>query len=189
MSDEVRKTAAHTQENLRRLKFPVRVLLGIAAAGALLLAAGWCSFASFSVCRMCGQVRHEIRWQLPFMDVTYLRVHRDEETVASRFLNSRGLVGEHEHDWIFGHGGGNGRSACGPMSSMPGRLQDEERVRFLDILLKFGRREEAAKWACRIADPRQILLPSPPDSELKTEKEFESWWRASLELCEDPAGK
>ena len=142
-------------------------------------------FSYFSVCRVCGQRRHSTELQIPLARVTYWTFNRDEPTAVSKFLISRELVKQHEHEWVFGHGRGNGCSASGPALMMSSRLASEDNVRFLDILLKFGRKAEAEKWAQRVTDPRyRGAFPFMPDRELLSDKDFDSWWTANMEFCE-----
>lgn len=69
---------------------------------------GPCRFNSYSVCDECGAIRRASERQLPFVQISYWTTERIEPSA----LDDLQLAPQHDHHWVFGHGGGNGVSCA-----------------------------------------------------------------------------
>jgi hypothetical protein len=128
--------------------------VALAVVGAFLLVVAGCpvgpfSFGSTAICRVCGALQYESHSTLiPFVTVTHFK-----QTDLSEFAWSAGLVGSHEHQWLFAHGGGGGITASGPALELI-FVPHEDAVReFLAATIKWQGVAEAKEWL------RVILTP------------------------------
>lgn len=65
-------------------------------------------FRYATVCTHCGMIRSTTEWQVPFTSITVFRQSTERATPLSTVLMNDGIVAQHDHDWLFCHGGGNG---------------------------------------------------------------------------------
>ncbi len=65
-------------------------------------------FGSFSICTVCGALQDHFAVRAPFVQVDIIPFTHVSETPLSEELRRLGLVGQHQHQWAFGYGSGNG---------------------------------------------------------------------------------
>jgi hypothetical protein len=135
-----------------------RWLTGI---GSLLVLAAAFAFWPFrfyydSVCSQCGAIQSTTEWQLPLNHHCFFRRSTVEATALSSYLTSSGVVGTHQHQWLFGHGGGNGvQCALGDGDNIRATVTSPEVVHLLAYSRQFGEQEESSNLL-RFAFDRDI---------------------------------
>jgi hypothetical protein len=65
-------------------------------------------FGYFSICDRCGARRDTVVWEFPFSHFRIYSRSQERSTPLSQVLVTNGLVKSHPHNWLFGHGSGNG---------------------------------------------------------------------------------
>jgi hypothetical protein len=152
------------------------VLVGLTSAA---LTMGWFAFECFSVCSDCGKIRNTVCHRFPMTRITYYERHEYEETDVSRTLKETGLVGEHEHRWVFGWGSGNGvRCAIGRGTNIDFRAVEADPTGLLRSLARFGDEETKAFWLRVLLDPsisvpeREFAILAAPGGGSGTREEF-----------------
>jgi hypothetical protein len=123
-----------------------RHAIAAAICGGLLVVAGCpvgpLAFGWYSVCSQCGAERISSRSSfLPF-----IRIHNFEETPFSLAMREAGVVGEHEHDWVFAHGNGPTVSASGRGMRLNGATHSLPPRYFIEATAKWRGTEEARWW-------------------------------------------
>jgi len=112
---------------------------------------GPCGFSSTRVCHTCGLVQHRYEHQLPLVQITYWTSQSTEETQLSPMLRDKNLVVVHDHDWVFGAGGGNGIAcAIGPARNW--HCDTSAVVSFLADVAKYDGNEAALYAKDRLLD-------------------------------------
>ena len=147
-----------------RISRPFKWLLGIGTL--LVLAATFAiwpfRFSSYSVCSQCGAIQHKTEWQLPQIPGTFFTASAITQTVLSDYLTSSGDAGVHSHQWLFGHGGGNGiRCALGVGDVIRATVSAPEVPRLLAWNREFGHQTKSADLLRFTLDPemsRTVLL-------------------------------
>jgi hypothetical protein len=96
----------------RRTK--IAVASAIAALVVLIASATFGSFGYSSVCGRCGAIRETEEWQIPLTSIAIFRHSSVHASAVSTVLERNGIVSNHDHQWLFSQGGGNGvRCAIG----------------------------------------------------------------------------
>jgi len=104
-------------------------------------------FSYYSVCSECGAMQDTTEWQLPRSQHSFFRHSAVEPTVLSSYLTSSGIVGPHQHRWLFGHGGGNGvLCALGDGDGIRPTATSAEVVRFLAFSRQFGEQQDNSNF-------------------------------------------
>lgn len=122
------------------------ILAGVVLTIAASMAGGF--FGSISVCSDCGRTKYNSRRY-------WISRARIEETTLSRVHDT--LMGgkEHEHHWLFAHGGG-GQITCaiGEGRRLFPAVRREDLREALELIRK-NRGDEATKlWMRRLLDPK-----------------------------------
>ena len=124
-------------------------------AFALLVLVGPCRLSYFRVCSTCGCVEHGSDRQLPMLPVTYWHSGAIEETPLSRAAREGGVVAEHPHNWLFGHGSGNGTTcAIGEGRHLLTVVNSQRVADFIRCLAAYRGSAEAQRWLRVGLDPR-----------------------------------
>ncbi|MEW6302250.1 MAG: hypothetical protein AB1705_02190 [Verrucomicrobiota bacterium] len=96
-------------------------------------------FSYLSVCRRCGMTQLSVNWKLPPTDATVFTQKKQRETPLSRVLLTNNLVGAHDHEWIFSHGGGHGvRCALGVGREILPAVDSASFARLIEVLHQQG---------------------------------------------------
>jgi hypothetical protein len=155
----------------RRWLIAIAVLFLVASIGS-------CGFSSTRVCHTCGLVQHHYEHQLPLMQVTYWTSQSTAETQLSRMLRGKNLVVDHDHDWVFRAGGGNGIAcAIGPARNW--HCDTSALVSFLADVAKYDGNEAALYAKDRLLDRTEndplmsaVLLVDYPDNGAASKDEY-----------------
>jgi hypothetical protein len=155
-------------------------------AGILLLGAAifilWpFRFSYDSVCSQCGAIQNTTEWQLPFSRHTIFKHSTIESTPLSRYLTTAGIISEQPHQWLFGHGGGNGiKCALGDGDNLRATVTSPETVRLLRFSRQFGEPEESAKFLTLVFDRNSShemvgLAASVPTNGFSSSEQYHAW--------------
>jgi hypothetical protein len=85
--------------------------LGATAGSLLLLIAVYAwpfAYVSVFVCRDCGRIMHTSAHQIPFTEFAFFTRQDISSSPMSEALRTNAAVGEHQHQWVFTGGSGNG---------------------------------------------------------------------------------
>jgi len=109
----------------------------------------WTEFTGRYICGVCGRARD-------MTSIFGIPVHANiKETELSRAVERAGLVGEHEHEWIFVHGRGiSGVSGSGRGGSLERVMERPLYGQFLEATARHRGREEARAWLELMLDPQ-----------------------------------
>jgi len=148
-----------------------------------LAAMGPFRFSWFSICSQCGAVRNSSQRQLPFVNVTYWTSHNTVETPLSQVAAT--FIPQHEHNWIFGHGGGNSvMCALGPAGAMRRFTSDSDIVHFLVLTQRFIGPEAAQHYLAFALNPEQcrdfsawLRIGNISGSRIDTKSDYDKWLR------------
>jgi hypothetical protein len=150
-------------------------LLGLTTLALLAFVSGGGFFRWVSVCKTCGAERSstEMLWVFP--------VHQIKQSPLSEYVASELLVGEHQHDWVFGAGGGAGvRCAIGDGRHLFGIIRNDDFQRFLTAVTRYRDKDEARLWLKRGLDPAQshdvTFCFRPEASDVVDKASFEQWF-------------
>jgi len=152
-------------------------------AAVLVVINGPFRFGYFSVCRECGAVRKTIERQVPLTRLSYWTTHTIEETYLSSAVGRLGLLGAHQHDWLFGAGGGNGVvCALGDGRQIRTNAELYTIARFVENVSESEGEEAARKWLAYALDPKnghglRYALSSSryPPTGCRSPEEYRKW--------------
>lgn len=147
-----------------------------------ILVIGPCRYGYFSACSKCGRIRTTEARVLPLVGLPYWQTHQEEETSLSSTCSRLGLVTNHEHEWVFGHGGGSGMFGSGRALLQPSILKSPDVVRFVEHVANIDR-NIAVKWAERFLEPSTspeaemaILAGGFRANKFESDEAFGKWW-------------
>lgn len=144
-----------------------------------------------SVCSQCGVIQQTTEWQLPHSQHSFFSHSAITQTPFSIYLTSSGGVGEHAHQWLFGHGGGNGiRCALGDGDSIRASVTSPDVARFLAFNRQYGNQEESGKLEKFVFDrdiSRTILslAAAVPTNGFATRAQYGTWLSEQGWLIDD----
>ena len=149
--------------------------------GGLLVASAFFSgaFRYYSVCRVCGETKTTSEFQ-----VWGLKVWQTDEKKGSRLsamTTSKGIVGPHHHDWLFGQGAGNGvKCAIGSGRHIVQSVDSHQLASFVFDAWRFGQPGVATNLLVIALNPKlahdaRSLVPSYPEAGFSTRDEFLAW--------------
>ncbi len=132
-----------------------------AIGGALLVALTLCfgrfdPFSFTSVCTRCGALRYSGTYFLPLTgrNVEVHEKHHETGTLISQFLTEKGIVGIHEHNWVFCQGGGHGiRCALGHGRAIRDGVNDRDLLDLFEFVNEKGEAAELKALLGRFFDP------------------------------------
>ncbi|MFN0052533.1 MAG: hypothetical protein ACKV0T_10085 [Planctomycetales bacterium] len=156
---------------------------------AMVLVIGPFRFHYFSVCGDCGAVRNSSERQIPVFPFPYWRSHAIQETVLSRTVARLGLIGQHEHRWLFGHGGGNGiQCALGSGRHIRKSADSDLVAIFLENTWEYEGEESAGEWLAFALSPDDsqrmwsaLSLTKFPEVGCTSTDEYRAWRTAAAE--------
>ncbi len=150
-------------------------LLGLTCLALLAFVLGGGFFGWVSVCKVCGAERSSIKmlWIYP--------VHHIKRSPLSEFVAGEHLIGQHQHDWVFGAGGGAGvQCAIGEGRHLFGIIRNDEFKRFLAAVNRYRGEDDARLWLERGLDPEQtrgvLFCFRPDESEVADKASFDKWF-------------
>jgi hypothetical protein len=140
-------------------------------------------FGYFSVCSVCGAVRNSTCREVPIVSIEYWCSHSVEQSALSKSAAEAGLVGLHEHQWLFGHGGGGGIvCALGPGMSIRPASDSEVVAAFIAAMSIYEGQAAAKEWLRRALTPesggeiRDVLqFTGFPANGFRSKQEYEDW--------------
>lgn len=139
-------------------------------------------FSYYSVCPVCAQTRLSTDWERIWSDhFTYRTTHRIKPTPVSLVLEKCRLIPQHEHQWLFGHGGGNGvKCAIGPGRHVRPTFESTNVAAFVEALVQHGDRQTQKKWLARMGKRElshtfRMAVSSPPTGAYGSKDRFLEW--------------
>jgi hypothetical protein len=131
---------------IRRKKLVlITILAGVAITTVASMNDGF--FGGTSVCSECGRTKRDSRtYWIPSTHI--------EETALSRFHDELAGGKEHEHHWLFAHGGGGEVMAIGQGRHLLSAINQQETRQALELIRKHRGDETAKLWLGRLLDPK-----------------------------------
>jgi hypothetical protein len=96
-------------------------------------------------------------------------------------LEKHRLIANHEHEWLFGHGGGNGvKCAIGPGRHLRSSFESTNVAAFVEALTKYTDQQTVSKWLTRLQNPELShaclrAADYPRDDAFGSEQLFKAW--------------
>lgn len=121
----------------------------------------------------------------------FFRRSRVDATALSSYLTSSGAVAAHEHQWLFGHGGGNGiLCALGPGDSIRAAVTSAKVARLLSVSRQFGGQKQSTEFLRHAFDramSRIILCIAErvPSNGFASAKAYQIWFTDQKWLIDD----
>ena len=117
----------------------------VIAVAAVILLTGYIlasgAFRYASVCDRCGAIRQTTEWQIPHTSFAILSRSSTHETPVSLCLTTNKIVRQHNHQWVFAQGGGNGiKCALGRAHKVRFTVESTEVPQLLASLEQYGER-------------------------------------------------
>lgn len=169
---------------IRWILYPV-LALSVLAVAAYLVGGGF--FGWVSVCGVCGAERFstDFLWVFP--------LHRIKPTPLSDFVSREGIQEAHQHNWLFGQGGGAGvRCAIGDGRHLLSIIRDSGFQRFLAAVKKYRGVEESRRWLSIGLDPKRVndlrVCFDPDAGAVKDRPSFERWFAEELAMWKEYEG-
>jgi hypothetical protein len=137
----------------------VLIMVAFGAVVLVLPSVFWFRSEYYEVCPRCAQKREVQDWLIPFTATPYYRYLEVKDTALSVAAKDLGMVEEHDHIWLKGHGHGPGGDnlygegfliAHGLVTPTVGEF-----VRLLDL---YSDDEEMAYWVARITHPQHSYV-------------------------------
>lgn len=156
----------------------VIVLLLFTITGPLLY---WARFQSYSICFDCAQIRDSIAWEIPFVHRKLFETVETNSTRLAEIIETNELVGQHEHDWKFVFGSGNGSPMVfGISQSISSAMISTGTGNFLEALIRHGEPQEAREWLAGLRDAKQAewsrcIAERLGGRTFATAEDFRSW--------------
>lgn len=167
------------------------VLITLSAALLLIGALFYGRFYSSSVCAQCGASQFQTEWQVPLTTVTLFRTNHSEETTLSKaIIEAKLVLPQHEHEWWFTQGGGNGVTcALGRGHGVFQAVHDSR----IPLLILAANRHHQAEFARRIvtclfnpdtSDGVRTIASMAASKEFSDDAQFAKWLSESSQLIE-----
>jgi hypothetical protein len=143
-----------------------------------------------SFCTKCGAVQYTTEWQFPGSDWTFFSHSTVTATPLSRYLSSSALVSAHQHNWLFGHGGGNGvRCALGSGDRLRTAVNFPETIRFLEVVKKYGGENQSERFLRLALNPDSTdkvltLAALVPKNGFSNREQYQSWISENIDLVD-----
>lgn len=156
-------------------------LLGVLLAVCGLFACWPFRFHSYSICSRCGAVERTTEWQLPRNQVSFFSHSAIEDTPVSSYLLSSGSIGPHRHEWMFGHGSGNGVGcALGNGDLIAPTMTSSNVPHLLAFSRRFGEEKESDNLL-KLAFDKEVsrtigfVASELPKSGFTSREQYRSW--------------
>ncbi len=147
------------------------------------------SVRSFSICTLCAQKKKSIKIQLPYSLITLLELQAFEDTKLSILIAKQQIIREHQHNWYFVTGKGNGtRCAIGRGINLDLATKDSIVLLFLKELINASTIDRGKTWLKFILDPElshnivEFLNKSYPSDRIKNKEDFQNWYKANIPM-------
>ena len=135
------------------------IMIGFGAFVFTLPSVFWFRNDFYEVCPMCAHRRDVQEWLVPFTNKPYYRYLEVKDTELSRAAFDLGLVGDHEHLWLQGHGSGPGQQDLyGEGFLIAQGLVTPSVGEFVRLLDRYSDDEAMAFWLARITHPQHSYV-------------------------------
>lgn len=148
-------------------------------------------FSYDSVCSLCGAIQQTTRWHLPHSQHSFYKRSGTKPTALSSYLTSSGIVAAHEHQWLFGYGGGNDIfCALGPGDGIRATVTSAKVARLLSMSRQFGdpkKFNELMRYAFDPGMSRTVLRIAArmPLNGFTSTEAYQSWFTDQSSLIND----
>jgi hypothetical protein len=113
----------------------------------------WARFETYSFCYHCALKKESVVWEVPFVHRAIYETSRYFESNLSQTIATYELADEHEHDWMFVFGSGNGSPLVfGTSRSIASVMTANKAGDFLNSVMLHQGRIEARKWLAGFRD-------------------------------------
>lgn len=113
----------------------------------------WARFETYSVCYHCALKREAVVWEVPFIHKKIFETAEVYSTTLSDVILAHELMDEHEHDWKFVFGSGNGSPLVfGTSRGVASVMTSSKAGEFLDLVMQYSGRTEARRWLAGYRD-------------------------------------
>jgi hypothetical protein len=136
------------------------------------------------LCPKCGRARDVVDWQFPRTERTYYSVQEERTTSLSAMLEANALLEQHEHEWQFVRGTGNGRTiVLGSGHPISWSLLSPYMGGFMETMLKLTDRDTTLRWLVQLRDPQysrlcQSMANAHRGRDFDSREEWEDWLRS-----------
>lgn len=151
----------------------------------------WARFETYSVCYHCAMKRDAVIWEIPFV---HSKIFEDAEIMSSPLSDvilEHELTGEHEHDWKFVFGTGNGSPMVfGTSRSVASAMTSSKSGEFLDLVMTHSGRTEARKWLAGFRDTDRAewcrcIAEAIEGKTFSHSEEFKNWLAETMVANQD----
>ncbi len=162
---------------------PLLLMAGLALFAACLAGVLYGKYDYSELCPVCGRARDVVDWQVPGTERTYFSLREERATALSGVLEERKLVEDHEHQWQFVRGQGNGRTiVLGAGHPISWSLLSPHMGTFVETMLHFTDRDTTLRWLNQLRDPTysrlcQAMADSSTRRTFGSRVEWEAWLR------------
>ena len=143
---------------IRNMNPPLKRRHWIWMSGALALAVVavlfyWARFETYSFCYHCALKKESVVWEVPFIHKAIYESSKYRESNLSQTIATYELVRDHDHDWQFMFGSGNGSPLVfGASRSIASAMTSTNSGDFLNSVMLHQGRVEARKWLAGFRD-------------------------------------
>lgn len=135
------------------------IMIGFGVFVIILPSVFWFRSEYYEVCPRCAHKQEVQEWLIPFTNVPYYRYLQIRDTSLSMAADELGLVAEHEHLWLRGHGSGPGdRDVYGEGFLIAQGLITPSVGDFVRLLDRYSDEETMAYWVARITHPQHSYV-------------------------------
>lgn len=107
----------------------------------------WARFETYSVCLECALKQRTLAWEIPFIHQTVFESNEVISNRLSEVIQSHGLARQHEHDWQFIFGSGNGSPMVfGTARSIASAMTSDRTGDFLEKVMLYTGKDETHEW-------------------------------------------
>lgn len=130
--------------------FKLRHWIAVIAFMFLSVATGlayWARFESYSVCVECALKKESVAWEIPFVHKKMFETSQVVSNRLSEVIRIHDLSSQHEHNWQFVFGSGNGSSMVfGTTRSIASAMTSASTGDFLDVMMVHAGKGESLEW-------------------------------------------
>ena len=148
---------------------------------AIFIALLWGTYHSRLICLKCGAFLRKSDCWMPMTSIRLFSTSHEEASAVSKALTESRWVADHEHEWKFASGAGNGKGCTlGEASSLVTLMNSEECVRMIHACSRWGDKQVQKVITALLLDPNQkfevysVACDIPPDG-FADKASFDSW--------------
>lgn len=164
---------------------------GIIVLVVIIASATFGAFRYSSVCTTCGAIQNTTEWQIPLTTIGIFHHSSQRPTSVSTTLLRSGVVGMHEHQWLFSQGGGNGvRCAIGGGRHIAPVVQSGGVAAVIAASQQFGVLQLRDKLLHALFDPRtseavRVLGANVPTNGFPNASALHAWVEQEMEIFDE----